>query len=61
MGLCIIMLKHEVMAVDEWHNNGPQALCAFKLPSTDETGIQPGRARFSSMLVAINEHSDELH
>jgi hypothetical protein len=26
MGLCIIMLKHEVMAVDEWHNNGPQDL-----------------------------------
>ena len=24
MGLCIIMLKHEVMAVDEWHDNGPQ-------------------------------------
>ena len=21
---CIIMLKHEVMAVDEWHDNGPQ-------------------------------------
>ena len=24
MGLCIIMLKHEVMAADEWHDNGPQ-------------------------------------
>ena len=22
MGLCIIMLKHEVMVADEWHNNG---------------------------------------
>jgi hypothetical protein len=20
---CIIMLKHEVMAADEWHGNGP--------------------------------------
>ena len=26
MGSCIIMLKHEVMAVDEWHDNGPQDL-----------------------------------
>ncbi len=23
---CIIMLQHEVMVVDEWHNNGPQDL-----------------------------------
>ncbi len=23
MGPCIIMLQHEVMFVDEWHNNGP--------------------------------------
>jgi hypothetical protein len=22
MGLCIIMLEHEVMAPDEWHDNG---------------------------------------
>jgi hypothetical protein len=31
------MLKHEVMAADEWHDNGPSDLitgiCAFKLPS----------------------------
>jgi hypothetical protein len=26
MGPCIIKLKHEVMAVDEWHDNGPQVL-----------------------------------
>ncbi len=26
MGPCIIMLQHEVMIVDEWHNNGPQDL-----------------------------------
>ena len=26
MGSCIIMLKHEMMAVDEWHDNGPQDL-----------------------------------
>ena len=26
MGPYIIMLKHEVMAVDEWHDNGPQDL-----------------------------------
>ena len=26
MGPCIIMLKHEVMAADELHDNGPQDL-----------------------------------
>jgi hypothetical protein len=26
MGLCIIMLTHEVIAADEWHDNGPQDL-----------------------------------
>jgi hypothetical protein len=26
MGLWIIMLKHEVMEVEEWHDNGPQDL-----------------------------------
>ncbi len=26
MGPCIIMLQHEVMVMDEWHNNGPQDL-----------------------------------
>ena len=26
MGPCIIMLKHEVMAADKWHDNGPQDL-----------------------------------
>ena len=25
------MLKHEVMAVDEWHNNGPQDLVKVSL------------------------------
>ena len=31
MGLCIIMLKHEVMAEDEWHNNEPQDLVTESL------------------------------
>ena len=31
MGLCIIMLKHEVMAADEWHDNGPQDLITVSL------------------------------
>ena len=31
MGPCIIMLKHEVMAVDEWHYNGPQDLVKVSL------------------------------
>ncbi len=31
MGLCIIMLQHEVMVVDEWHNNGPQDLVKVSL------------------------------
>jgi hypothetical protein len=26
MELWIIMLKHEVMAADQWHDNGPQDL-----------------------------------
>ena len=31
MGPCIIMLKHEVMAVNEWHDNGPQDLVTVSL------------------------------
>jgi hypothetical protein len=31
MGPCIIMLKHEVMAVDEWHDNGPKDLIKISL------------------------------
>jgi hypothetical protein len=31
MGLCIIMLKHEVMAANEWHDNGPQDLVTVSL------------------------------
>ncbi len=31
MGLCIIMLQHEVMVVDEWHNNGSQDLVTVPL------------------------------
>jgi hypothetical protein len=31
MELCIIMLKHEVMAADEWHDNGPQDLVMVSL------------------------------
>ncbi len=31
MGPCIIMLQHEVMFVDEWHNNGPQDLITVSL------------------------------
>ncbi len=31
MGPCIIMLQHEVMVVDEWHNNGPQDLVTVPL------------------------------
>ncbi len=31
MGLCIIMLQHEVMVVDYWHNNGPQDLVTVSL------------------------------
>jgi hypothetical protein len=29
--LCIIMLKHEVMSVDEWHDNVPQDLITVAL------------------------------
>jgi hypothetical protein len=31
MGLCIIMLKHDEMAADEWHDNGPQDLVTLSL------------------------------
>ncbi len=31
MGPCIIMLQHEVMVVDEWHNNGLQDLVLVSL------------------------------
>jgi hypothetical protein len=31
MGRCIIMLKHELMAVNEWHNNAPQDLVTLSL------------------------------
>ena len=31
MGLCIIMLKHEVMETDEWYDNGPQDLITVSL------------------------------
>ncbi len=31
MGPCIIILQHEVMVVDEWHNNGPQDLVTVSL------------------------------
>ena len=31
MVLCIIMLKHEVMAADEWHDSGPQDLITVSL------------------------------
>jgi hypothetical protein len=31
MGLCIIMLKHEVMVEDEWHDNGLQDLVTVSL------------------------------
>ena len=31
MGLWIIMQEHEVMAMDEWHNNGPQDLITVSL------------------------------
>ncbi|KAJ8333855.1 hypothetical protein SKAU_G00411740 [Synaphobranchus kaupii] len=31
MGPCIVMLKNEVMALDEWHDNGPQHLITVSL------------------------------
>ena len=31
LGLCIILLKHEVMEVDEWHDNRPQDLITVYL------------------------------
>ena len=31
IGLCVIMLKHDVMEADEWHDNGPQKLVTVSL------------------------------
>jgi hypothetical protein len=31
MGPRIIMLKHDVMVKDEWHDNGPQDLATVSL------------------------------
>ena len=31
MGPCIIMLKYDVMAADEWHDNAPQDLVTVSL------------------------------
>ena len=31
IGLCIIMLKYEVMVADEWHDNGPQHVVMVSL------------------------------
>jgi hypothetical protein len=31
MGLCIIMVKHDLMVADEWHDNGPQDLVTVSL------------------------------
>jgi hypothetical protein len=31
VGPCIILLKHEVMAGDEWHDNGPRDLVTVSL------------------------------
>jgi hypothetical protein len=31
MGQCIIMLEHEVLEEDEWHDNGPQDLITVTL------------------------------
>ncbi len=46
MGPCIMMLQHEVMVVDEWHNNGPQDLVTVYI------GAFPlhGTARYGSLL-----------
>ena len=31
MGLCIIILKHEVLGAGDWHDNGPQDLVTVSL------------------------------
>ncbi len=37
---CIIMLQHEVMFVDEWHNNGPQDLVKVSLCIQNESIVE---------------------
>ncbi len=43
MGPCIIMLQHEVMVVDEWHNNGPQDLITVSLCIQNAIVTERGR------------------
>ncbi len=42
---CIIMLQHEVMVGDEWHNNGPQDLFTVSLCIQNAINKMP-RVRF---------------
>jgi hypothetical protein len=47
MGLCIIMLKPEVTATDEWKDNGPQDLVMVSL------GIQIAIDKMQLCLLSI--------
>jgi hypothetical protein len=58
MGPCIIMLKHEVMAADEWHDNGLQDLVhdLRHLSGTVETRIYPEKSTLLQPVAIKGEH-----
>ena len=52
MGTCIIMLKYEVMAADEWHENEPQDLVTVSL-CTQIANRSPTRSHTHADKTAI--------
>ncbi len=65
MGPCIIMLQHEVMVVDEWHNNGPRDFVTVS-PDAIECEHFPTQFGYDDELQSgrdpdeDDEHADEL-
>ena len=55
MGTCIIMLKLEGMAVDEWHDNGPQDLITISL--CIEMAIEKMQLHLLSIAYACTYHN----
>ncbi len=68
MGPCNIVLQHEVMVVDEWHNNGPQDLCTVSLCIQNAIKCEylPTQVGYDDKLQSggdpdeDDEHADEL-
>ncbi len=74
MGPCIIMLQHEVMVVDEWHNNGPQDLVTVSHSKCNQENVRcpwhtpahtitppPPWATQSTTLTSANRSPSQCH